>query len=472
VTGTVSAEERIERSPADVLRLVVAGIALLLLAVVRWLFGDDLVAFGSDLLRGLAAVPQWIVDVVVLGTRILAIVVVGGGLVWSLYHRRWRMLVTVAIAALAAGVLVAVLDAAVGDTQGSATVDVAVDLGPPSTDGFPTSAGIGVVTAALTAAAPWLSRRWRRAGWALVIGLVATRLLTSPVSFEPISAAAVGWLCGAAVLVAMGAPARRPTIGAVIDGLAAVGLPVEHLEKAGVDARGSTPYFGTGTDGTRLFVKALGSDERSADLMFRLYRGVQPRNFGDERPFSSLRRGVEHEALVALAASANDVRTPRLLAFATAEPNGYVLAYEAIAGRSLDRLEPAEVTDEVLAAIWSLVGQLREHRIAHRDLRLANIFFDDDGQVWLIDFGFSEMAASDLLLTTDVAELLASSSLYVGAERAVAAATTVVDPVSLASARARLRPWALGGATRAAHKSRPGLLEELRDRLASVTTTP
>ena len=66
MTGTVSAEERIERSPADVLRLVVAGIALLLLAVVWWLFGDDLVAFGSDLLRGLSAVPQWIVDVVVL----------------------------------------------------------------------------------------------------------------------------------------------------------------------------------------------------------------------------------------------------------------------------------------------------------------------------------------------------------------------------------------------------------------------
>jgi undecaprenyl-diphosphatase len=472
VTGTGSAEERIERSPADVLRLVVAGIALLLLAIVRWLFGDDLVAFGSDLLRGLAAVPHWIVDVVVLGTRVLAIVVVGGGLVWSLYHRRWRMLATVAVAAVAAAVLVAVLDAVVGETDTPATVDVGLDLGPPSADGFPTAAGIGVVTAALTAAAPWLSRRWRRAGWALVIGLVATLLLTSPVSFEPVSAAVIGWLSGAAVLVAMGAPSRRPTIGAVIEGLAAVGLPVEQLEKAGVDARGSTPYFGAATDGTRLFVKALGDDERSADLLFRLYRGVQPRNFGDERPFSSLRRGVEHEALVALAASSYDVRTPRLLAFATAEPNGYVLAYEAIAGRSLDRLEPVEVTDEVLAAIWSLVAQLRERRIAHRDLRLANIFLADDGQVWLIDFGFSEMAASDLLLSADVAELLASSSLYVGAERAVAAATAVVDPASLALARDRLRPWALGGATRAAHKSRPGLLDELRERLASVAATP
>ena len=57
-TGTV----RIERSPADVLRLVVAAAGAVALAVVEWLFGDTLVAFGTDLLRGLDAVPQWMVD--------------------------------------------------------------------------------------------------------------------------------------------------------------------------------------------------------------------------------------------------------------------------------------------------------------------------------------------------------------------------------------------------------------------------
>ena len=42
--------------------------------------------------------------------------------------------------------------------------------------------------------------------------------------------------------------------------------------------------------------------------------------------------------------------------------------------------------------------------------------------MWLIDFGFSEVAASDLLIATDVAELVASSSVVVGAERATALA--------------------------------------------------
>ncbi len=271
----------------------------------------------------------------------------------------------------------------------------------------------------VTAAAPWLTRRWRRIGSALLVGLALTHFMANPASFDTARAVLDGWLVGAAVLVALGAPSRRATSDAVTDALGAVGLPLESLEKAGVDARGSTPYFGVEVGGGKVFVKALGDDERSADILFRLYRRVLPRSFGDEKPFSTLRRAVEHEALVALAARDLGVRTPRLRAVAAVEPNGFVLAYDAIAGGSLDRFDDDDITDEVLASCWGLLAHLRRHRIAHRDLRLANIFLDDDREVWLIDFGFSEMAAPDLLLATDVAELVASSSIPVGAERAV-----------------------------------------------------
>jgi glycosyltransferase 2 family protein len=459
-----ASEERIERSPADVLRLVVAAAVAVALLVVEWLFGDTLVGFASDLLRGLDAVPGWMIDVVVVGTRILGIAVFGAGLVWAVVGRRWRLLVTVALAAVLAALLIAVTGLIDLD-EGRTLAEVDVDLGPLSSDGFPSVWGVAAVAAVLTAAAPWCSRSWRRAGWALVVGTLVSAFVNSPVSFEWLGAAVLGWMSGAAVLVAMGAPSRRPSAQAVVDGLSSVGLRLQQLNQAGVDARGSTPYFGVSENGDELFVKTLGEDERSADLLFRLYRRIQPRNLGDEEPFATLRRAVEHEALVALAARDLPVKTPRLRAFATAEPNGYVLAYEKVAGRSLDRLDPAEVTDDLLAAIWRLLGQLRQRRIAHRDLRLANIFVDDDGDVWLIDFGFSEMAASDLLLATDVAELVASSSVYVGPERAVAHAVSAVDRETLSRAVYRLRSWALAGATRTALKSRPGLLDDLRSRL-------
>ena len=145
----------------------------------------------------------------------------------------------------------------------------------------------------------------------------------------------------------------------VAAGLADVGVPLVRLEQASVDARGSTPYFAVDAAGTRLFVKTLGDDERSADRLFRLYRRVIPHDLGDERPFSSLRRTVEHEALVALTARDVGVRTPRFVALARAEPNGYVLAYEAVEGRSLDRVSADDMTDDVLAAAWDQVVALR-----------------------------------------------------------------------------------------------------------------
>ncbi len=399
----------------------------------------------------------------------MVVVVIGGGVLWMVSRRRWRTLATTAAAGALAVVVYLVLDAVVQPDTGLDPLDVQGNLGLLSSDRPVSFAGVAAVAGVLTAVAPWVERRWRKAGWAVALGLMITTFVQSPVSFQAVLALAVGWLSGAAVLVVGGAPSRRPTAAAVIDGLGAVGLPLQRLEQAGVDARGSTPYFGVAADGSRLFVKALGADERSADLLFRLYRALVPHHLGDERPFDSLRRSVEHEAFVALNAAALGIRTPAFQAFATAEPNGYVLAYEAIAGRSLDRLDPSEVSDEVLAAIWDLVGALRRHRIAHRDLRLANVFVDDAGEVWLIDFGFSEVAASDLLLATDVAELVASSSVSVGAQRAVAQAARAVDATTLARAVERLRLWGLSGATRTALKQRPGLLDELRTSLAAAS---
>ena len=62
--------------------------------------------------------------------------------------------------------------------------------------------------------------------------------------------------------------------------------------------------------------------------------------------------------MVAMFASGLGVRTPGVAALATAEPNAFVLAYEAVDGRSLDRLDPTEVTDDLLQAIWTQVGEL------------------------------------------------------------------------------------------------------------------
>lgn len=459
-------EAQLVRSPADILRLIVAALSVVVIFLVAWLFGDTVVVFASGFFGGIDALPNWILTLLIAGTRLLTITVLVGGLLWTAVRARWAAPIAMTLGGAIAAALVALLADIDGVDEGSIVAVPDTDLGLLTSGWFPTAIGIGVLAAALTAGAPWLSRRWRHAGWVAVIGLMLVRTFTSEMSFGSVEAALLGWFAGAAALVAVGAPARRADVESIAAGLAAVSLPVDEITPASVDARGSTPYFAVMPGGDRLFVKVLGQDERSADLMFRIYRKLQRRDLGDERPFSSLRRAIEHEALLALAARDLGIRTPRLRTLASAEPNSFVLAYDAVAGKSLDQLDPSDVTDEVLLAIWQAIADLRHHGIAHRDLRLANVFLGADGAVWIIDFGFSEMAASKLLLANDVAELVCSSSIYVGAERAVAPALATVDHDTLTRAVDRLQPWALSGATRTALKQRPGLLDDLRRRLA------
>ncbi len=459
-----SATDRRVRSPADILRAAVAAFVLLVMLVLQWLFGDTLVTFASQLLGGLSAIPHWILNTLVAGSRLLALAVLAYLLVRVALRHRWPAISTMLCAGVLAAALVAILDEVAQVAPGDSVVPE-LDLGPLSAGWFPSAVGIAVLAALLTATAPWSSRRWRRLGWLAVVGLTLTRFLASSVSFDSLRAVVIGWFAGGATLVALGAPLRRPTAGTISAGLADVGLPLASIEPAGVDARGSTPYFAVGADGGKLFVKALGQDERSADLLFRVYRWAQRRDLGDERPFSSLRRAVEHEAFVSLAARDIGIPTPRFRALASAEPSAFIIAYDGVDGRSLDRVPPEQITDDVLASIWQQLGALRAHRIAHRDLRLANLFLGADGGVLLIDFGFSEVAASDLLLANDVAEFVASSSLVVGAERATLPALDSVDEATLARAAERLRPWALSGATRTAMSERAGLLDDLSRRL-------
>ena len=166
---------------------------------------------------------------------------------------------------------------------------------------------------------------------------------------------------------------------------------------------------------------------------------------------------MEHEALVALKARDSGVRTPRVRNVATVGPEGMLLAYEAIQGASIDSLD--DFDDDLLDQIWRQVALLRKERIAHRDLRRANVFRGADGELWMIDFGFSELAASDRLLQADVAQLLAATSIVVGAERAVAAATRVLGPDAVGQALPMLQPLALSGATHKAVAAKKGLMD-------------
>ena len=161
-------------------------------------------------------------------------------------------------------------------------------------DAFPGPALIASAAAVVVAAAPWLSRPWRRAAWLTLLLVAAARLLTGTVlPMELIIAIATGVTVGAAVLVAFGVPDRRMGPDEVAAALRRAGMAVESVRPAEVTARGSRKFAAVAADGRRLFVKALGSDQRDADLLYRAYRAVRLRNVGDTRPAASLVHAVD-----------------------------------------------------------------------------------------------------------------------------------------------------------------------------------
>jgi tRNA A-37 threonylcarbamoyl transferase component Bud32 len=219
--------------------------------------------------------------------------------------------------------------------------------------------------------------------------------------------------------------------------------------------------------GEELFVKAVGREQRDADVLYKLWRWAAFREVEDETPFASPKQQVEHEAYLGLLAERAGVRIPAVVLAAATPSGGAVLAQRHVMGRTLDGPADEQVPDTLLAAIWAHVDLLRKARIAHRDLRLADVMVDQDGAPWLLDFGFAEAAASPRRLAQDVAELLASLALLVGAERAVASARAALGSEAVAAAVPLLQPLALSTATRGSLRRRQGLLAELQARAAA-----
>jgi uncharacterized membrane protein YbhN (UPF0104 family)/tRNA A-37 threonylcarbamoyl transferase component Bud32 len=470
VADLEQAPARYQWSPVDVLWLAVAAVAFLLCLALAVGAENTMVGVEADLLQMIDRVPsplaQFLVGLVQLVALVAPLVLV----VVALVLRRFRLAVLLVAVPVAAATLEGLLALRLDRTQPPLLERALAEESWVAGAAFPSSAWICGAAAAAVVAGPWLTRGWRRAAWWLVGVFAVTRLVTGhEVTLDVLAAIALGAVVGSAGLLLVGRPSLRPGGPQLVRALGLSGLEVASLEHAGVDARGSTPYFAKLTDGRRLFVKALGQDERDADLLFRAWRRLRLQNVGDEVPYSTLRRAVEHEALVSLKATDSGIRTPHLVTVAAVGELAMVLAYDAVDGRSLDKVDAGELDDDVLRGIWRQVARLRQERIAHRDLRLANVFLDPDGRVWLIDFGFAELAATDAMLDADAAELLSSTYAKVGAERAVAAAVEVLGPKPVAAALRYVQPAALSTATREAVNALPGKGKPLQDEILRAT---
>ena len=374
------------------------------------------------------------------------LVVLGVALVADqLLRRRARAAITAGVAIAAAAAVVALLGVLVDRLEPRW---IAGEGWERATAAAVAAAGAAVAVAVLTGPGRWA----RRTAWLTGIALVVAGIW----SIESVPGRAwllaLGVAVGGVVLLVAGTPSGQPTVDDVRDGLEAIGMTPRTVTPHAGDARGSVPWTVELESGTRLFVKTTSAEERIADLLFRLWRRLRLKDPGDSRPAASLQQAAEHESLAASRALAVGVRTPRVLGLGRLPDGGVFSLHEAIDGSNLvelvERDGPDALGEAALRQIWSMVTTLHRGRIAHRDLRAANVVLDRDGEVWLVDFAFADIAADEELRRRDRVELLASTAALVGVDRAVDAAVTTLGEEGWHDVLPLVQPLATSAATR------------------------
>jgi undecaprenyl-diphosphatase len=459
----------VRRHPGDVLRVLVGG--LVVAAGGMAAHHGHVFAFDANLFRLVNELPDALGRPLLVAMQLGAVAAVPVAAAVALAVRRPRLARDLALSGGLAWVLAKLVKDVVGRARPVALLHGVVERTVDTGLGYP-SGHVAVAAALATAAGPWLPRPVRGATW-WVVGLVALGRMYAGahLPLDVVGGAALGWAVAAAAHLAVGAPGGRPTARAVLEGLRAAGIDPVKVHPVAADARGSVPFVVRGGDGEQLFVKAVGREQRDADLLFKAWRYLAFREVEDETPFASAKQQAEHEAYLSLLAARAGVRTPAVLTATPAADGQVLLVQQHVAGQTLDRLEAGQADDRLLAAVWAEIGRLRAAGIAHRDLRRANVLVDAGGQPWLLDFGFAEAAANARWLAGDVAELLASLACLVGPDRAVRSAAQALGAEAVAQALPLLQPAALPAATRADLKARPGLLAELRERAAAAAGT-
>jgi uncharacterized membrane protein YbhN (UPF0104 family) len=450
------------RHPADVAHLIVATATATLLGALQVLEPGGLRRLGRDALDLVDRIPPVVADILDGCFQAIAIgvpLLVALGLVRA---RRGRLLGTLVIAgAGGAGLMVLV-----AQLVRAATPD---DLETGWLTGVEYSSGayLAALTAVSTAAAPSLSRPWRRTMGAAVGTCVLLRIGTTAI--DPVTVAlvvAVGAAAGSAVLVAFGAW-RRPVEPAEVRlALDRCGLRPGPVEQVGTSAQRSVVFSSHAGDGTHLRAVVIGRDDRDTDALLTAWRWLQVRGLGDPLPLPRGSRLADRATVAASLADAAGVRVPRPLGLARTASSAVVLVEPWIDGPGLDEVDEGALTPAVLEDVWTQVHRLHGRGIAHRQLRGDRVRLGAAGPT-VVGFRTAEIDAPEPARDADVVQLLVETALRVGAGPAVAAARAVLGDDDLVRVLPLLQPVVLQPRTRAA-AGREGTIEEVRTEVERV----
>src|SRR5215468_7638640 len=514
VPGLIVEDQRARRirRPIDLLRCLIAVLGVIVAAGIGLLAGATARGVQIDAVGASSKLPHAVLALLGVAATLALLLWPAALAIRQLSRRQPRRLTEAVLTGGATIAVVALANAALQHGAASALYEAIAIRRAGATgplDGY--LAGLAAYATIIGLTGP---SRWRTALW-LAVGIyaIATLATASITVLSLLITLLLGRAIGLGVRYAAGEWSQRPSAEEIAAGLGSAGYPVTVMRRVLPEGSESRRYAGTGRGGERLDVRVFDRDQEAAGALYRLYRWLRLQGqVRRDRPLT-LERAVERRALLSYAADEAHVRTPRLLALISVGSDATVLAHEQLAGTTLAQLasvpagsaedgpgpagspqpdpdgqdaahsslgrpdpassgpgHPAQAanpapTDDQLLRVWEAVLQLHAHRVTHRALTGDRIMFAGDGDVVLLDPGSGDVAATDLQLRLDVAQLLAELALLVGPDRTARLAAKAVGADELVAVVPLLQPVVLYRSTRAAVRRRRDVLPALRKQL-------
>ncbi|MDQ6715390.1 MAG: flippase-like domain-containing protein [Actinomycetota bacterium] len=454
------------RRPADTFRLavvlvvLVGGLLLADLAVdTRGAVEQDLVQATSGLPRLILTLLGWLSGIGI----VLLPFAVGADLI---VRRRPLQLVQALAAAVVSGIVVIVFSMVVLDGHLGFVLNV---LTRPTTDGRTNPLDIVVVSMlALLTVADIVGRKWISPfAIIVVVATVVTSLLSGALTLAAIVCSLLlGWAIGLAFRLAFGATSTRPPGTQVAQALVATGIPLRRLVLVDANDAGDRRYAGT-TDTLPVDVHVMDRDTFGLASGWRVLRLLRFRGGLSRAPSLTLRSELEHRTLMGLVLAQARVPAPRPVAVCEVGPFAALIAYVEPKGVPVgelgDRLDDAQ-----LAELWTMLATIQRRKVAHRSLGPDVVLIDDDGRAALRRVGAGDLAADDVTLRIDLAQLLTTVALAVGPQRAVQSAVSVLGEDPVLRAVPLLQTVALTRTTRVALKEHKNLLSNIREEIVAL----
>ena len=304
-------------------------------------------------------------------------------------------------------------------------------------------------------------------GLLVLLVALATMYLGAGLPSDLLGGVLLGMTTAAAVLVAFGSPAGKPTVDEVRAALADLGYDATAIHPATEKIRLATVMDVELASGEHYRVDVFGRDQRDAQVAARWWHRLMYKEPGLP-VFGSRIQQVEHIGYTMFIADRAGVHAPKVVKTGIGGPDAAVLITTPQPGTPLGELATEQITDDVLASLWNQVDHLHQAGISHNELDPVRILVAD-GQVVFDDFTAADATDQKFWLDCDVAAVLVATAQRVGNDRAIAAAVTALGKERVGEVLPVVQPASLPAATKKGEKKLSKTLKELRDQAATAT---